>query len=208
MKTLFKSILFVAALLSLAACGNKNQAANDEAAADTENVVAVDTLLANADNYVGQTVTIEGICSHLCKHGGKKAFILGNDQNTMIRCDGTEEMGWAFPAESVHKVLRVTGVVKEQRIGEEEVAAMERQHAEQASRIAAEQGQDVAVEFEQKAAGGCETERKAAGQENIETFAAQMADYRARIAERNAKEGKPYLSFYAIDAKNYEIVEE
>lgn len=207
MKKFFKSLLFIAAIISIASCGNKNQNSNSEEAAD-ENIVSVDSLLANADNFVGKTVTIEGVCSHLCQHGGKKAFILGSDQNTMIRCDGTEEMGWAFPAESVHKVLRIKGVVKEERIGEEQVQAMERQHSEQAARIAAEQNQEAAVEFEQKAAGGCETERKAAGQENIETFAAQMADYRARIAARQAKEGKPYLSFYAIDANNYEIVEE
>lgn len=207
MKKFFKSLLFIAAIISIASCGNKNQNSNSEEAAD-ENIVSVDSLLANADNFVGKTVTIEGVCSHLCQHGGKKAFILGSDQNTMIRCDGTEEMGWAFPAESVHKVLRIKGVVKEERIGEEQVQAMERQHSEQAARIAAEQNQETAVEFEQKAAGGCETERKAAGQENIETFAAQMADYRARIAARQAKEGKPYLSFYAIDANNYEIVEE
>lgn len=208
MKKIFKSLLFIAAVISLTACGNKSQNKAEEAGAADAEVVAVDSLLANADQFVGQTVTIEGVCSHLCAHGGKKAFILGSDQNTMIRCDGTEEMGWAFPAESTHRVLRITGVVKEQRIGEEEVAAMERQHAEAAARVAAEQSPEAAAEFEQKAAGGCETERKAAGQENIETFAAQMADYRARIADRNAKEGKPYLSFYAIDAKSFEILPE
>jgi len=205
MKTILKSILLVAAIFAMASCGNKSQNNAEEAA---ENIVSVDSLLANADKFVGQTVTIEGVCSHLCQHGGKKAFILGSDQNTMIRCDGTEEMGWAFPAESVHHAIRITGVVKEQRIGEEEVAAMERQHAEATAKVASEQSPEAAAEFAQKAAGGCETERKAAGQENIETFAAQMADYRARIAERNAKEGKPYLSFYAIDASSYEIIPE
>ena len=53
---------------------------------------------------------------------------------------------------------------------------------------------------------GCESEKAAQGQSEINTFAARMKDYRNKIAERQAKEGKAYLSFYHIDAESYEIV--
>lgn len=58
------------------------------------------------------------------------------------------------------------------------------------------------------APAGCETERKAAGQAELATFATQMADYRARIAARDSIEGKPYLSTYYIQATSYSVLPE
>lgn len=73
--------------------------------------------------------------------------------------------------------------------------------------VAEQAGQEQADAVAQ-AATGCETERKAQGQGEIETFEAQMADYRTRIAARAEKEGKPYLSSYYIVASAYEILPE
>ena len=33
----------------------------------------------------------------------------------------------------------------------------------------------------------------------------RIADFRRKIAERNAAEGKPYLSFYFVEAQSYEF---
>lgn len=152
-----------------------------------------------------QTVTIEGVVSHLCKHGGRKAFLLGSDENSMIRCDATAEMGNVFPQETIHQPLRVTGVVMESRLDENTIRQLEQDRQGQLERIAEQQGEEEAANY-QNAPTGCETERKVAGQENVETFAAQMADYRRRIAERDSLEGKPYLSTYYIQATAYEIL--
>ncbi len=201
-----KSILFSAVaclgMMLAASCGSKNT--NEVEVAEA---LSVDTIVANPEAFLGDTVTIEGVVSHLCKHGGKKAFVLGADENTMIRCEATPEMGGAFPQESIHKPIRVTGVVVESRIDEETVKQMEAQHAEQVKMVAEQAGQEQADAVAQ-AATGCETERKAQGQGEIETFEAQMADYRARIAARAEKEGKPYLSSYYIVASAYEILPE
>ncbi len=43
-------------------------------------------------------------------------------------------------------------------------------------------------------------------QAELATFAAQMADYRARIAARDSIEGKPYLSTYYIQATSYSVL--
>ena len=198
----FCAIAFIGMALATS-CGNKG--ANEEA--PLAEVLTVDTIVANAEQFAGDTVTIEGVVSHLCKHGGKKAFVLGSDDNTMIRCEATPEMGGAFPQESIHKPIRVTGVVVESRIDENAVRQMEAQHAEQVKMIAEQAGAEQAAAVD-TAATGCETERKAQGQGEIETFAAQMADYRARISARNEAEGKPYLSTYYIVASSYEILPE
>lgn len=191
-----------AALMAIAvtSCGSKN---SSDTAGETS--LTVDTILANPEAFVGQTVTIEGVVSHLCKHGGRKAFLLGSDENTMIRCDATAEMGNVFPQETIHQPLRVTGVVMESRLDEQTIRQLEQDRQGQVERLAEQQGAEEAANY-QNAPTGCETERKAAGQAEVETFAAQMADYRRRIAERDSLEGKPYLSTYYIQANAYEIL--
>lgn len=192
----------IVALFALAATGCSGKSSTETAEAET---ITVDSILANPESYVGQTVTIEGVVSHLCKHGGRKAFLLGSDENSMIRCDATAEMGNVFPQETIHQPLRVTGVVMESRLDESTIRELEQNRQGQLERIAEQEGEAEAANF-QNAPTGCETERKAAGQGEVETFAAQMADYRRRIAERDSLEGKPYLSTYYIQATAYEIL--
>lgn len=200
-KNLFFTVLAAIGMMIATSCGNK--AANN---AETEEVAAisVDSIVANPEAYLGDTITIEGIVSHLCKHGGKKAFVLGSADSVMIRCDATPEMGGAFPQDCIHHPIKVTGVLTESRMTEEDIAQIEAQHAEQVKMVAEQAGAEQA-EAVDKASTGCETERKAQGQGDIDSFQAQMADYRARIAARAEKEGKPYLSSYYIVATSYEI---
>ena len=155
-----------------------------------DKTITVDSLMANAEKLVGDTVTVEGVCSHLCSHGGRKAFIMGAD-STLLRSEAPAEMGGAFSPECVGKTLKVTGVVCEQRIDEEAVKAMEARYAEASK---AEQTHEA-----------CDTEKKAAGQADIATFEGRMADYREKIAKRNEAEGKAYLSFYYLNATSYEV---
>ncbi len=202
-KSIFLSAVAFIGIALATSCTGKSQ---NEAVEETV-TVSVDSVVANPETYLNDTIAIEGVVSHLCAHGGKKAFLLGSDENTMIRCDATPEMGGAFPAECVQKPIKVTGVVVESRLTEEDVKQFEAQHAEQVKMVAEQAGAEEAAAVDQ-AAEGCETERKAQGQGDIDSFAAQIADYRARIAERAEKEGKPYLSSYYIVANSYEILPE
>lgn len=105
----------------------------------------------------------------------------------------------------------------ESRIDEAAVREMEAQRAGQIQRATEAAGEADAANAEaaaqqaealKNALAGCETERKAAGQAELATFAAQMADYRARIAARDSIEGKPYLSTYYIQATSYSVLPE
>lgn len=201
-KVLFASAIAFITLLMATSCGNKTENSIEETVA-----LSVDTVVANPEAFLGDTITIEGVVSHLCKHGGKKAFLLGSNENTMIRCEATPDMGGYFPQETIHKPLSVTGVLVESRLTEDDVKNMEAQQAERVKMIAEQAGEEQAAAVA-NAATGCETERKAQGQGDIDSFAAQMEDYRKRIAERTEKEGKPYLSSYFIVATSYEILPE
>lgn len=177
--------LFIIALLAIVAvaCGKKEAAPVEVAA------LSVDSVMASAPELLGDTIEVEGFCSHLCKHGGTKAFLVGADSTLVLRCQATAEMGGAFAPDCVGQTLTVKGIVRENRIGEAEVAAMEARQA--------------AADSAQQAHEACETEKKAQGQDSIDTFEARMADYRAKIAARQEAEGKDYLSFYYIEALSY-----
>lgn len=164
-----------------------------------EGVLTVDYVLAQADNMVGDTIIIEGVCSHLCAHGGRKAFVAGSADSIIIRCEAFPLMGMPFPQEVVRHPVQVLGILREQRIDEEAVVAMEKAY---------EEAQAQTADNDEEKESGCATERLAQGQRNTVTFADRMADYRAKIAARQEKEGKPYLSYYYLDAINYDVLPE
>ncbi|MCM1504820.1 MAG: hypothetical protein NC127_06470 [Muribaculum sp.] len=203
-----KSILLffaVVATVCLVSCGGSSKASGSEA----EEVagISVDEVMANPESFVGDTIVLEGVVSHLCRQGGRKAFVAGNGDNAIIRCEAYPLMGEPFAKETVHKPIKVKGIFREQRIDEDAILEMEKQNAVRLQNIAIESG-DESAERAASAESGCETERAAQGQADLTTFAERMADYRAKIADREAKEGKAYLSYYYVDALSYDTLEE
>ena len=199
-----KTILFIASMAMLfitTSCGGTKTNTTDSDS-ETVTTLIVDSLLLNPDQYVNHTVTFEGICSHLCKHGGRKAFIVGNADNMLLRCEAFPGMNAPFAAETIHKPLKVTGIFHEERIDEQYLQDLERTEQERAYAINNEGGDVTPGEVQ----SGCDTERAAQGQANLTTLNERIADYRARIAERQAKEGKDYLSLYYLEATGYEIL--
>ena len=61
-----------AMLLAVTACGGKKaeETSGSNAAKETAKISAmqVDDVLAHADTLVGKTVTLEGVCTHICSH--------------------------------------------------------------------------------------------------------------------------------------------
>lgn len=112
-------VVFAAFALMAVACGKKEAAVLEPAR------ICVDSLMANASEYVGDTVTVEGTCAHLCKHGGTKAFLTGADSTMILRCQATAEMGGAFAPDCVGKTLTVRGVVCEVPVAQPEQSACE-----------------------------------------------------------------------------------
>lgn len=190
--------------LAMVSCGGASNSASSEEAAGA---ISVDQLLADAENLVGDTIEIEGVCSHLCRHGGRKAFVVGSADSVLIRCEAFPLMGEPFPKSTIHQPIRVKGVVCEERIDEAAIQNMIRQY-EESQKAAAEKAAEAGEEAPAEVESGCATERAAQGQKNLTAFDDRIADYRAKIAARQEKEGKPYLSFYCLQAISYEILPE
>ena len=121
-------ILAAVALLAMVSCNNKaKENQNQESAATV--ALSVDDILAEGDSLVGKTVTVEGVCTHICKHGGKKLFMMGTDDTKMLRAEACE-LG-SFPAEVVNSLVSVTGTLEEDRIDEATIQRMEEQYKNQ-----------------------------------------------------------------------------
>ncbi len=204
-----KKSIFIAAIavlsMGFASCSS-NSAKTDATEATTEvAAISVDDVLANAEKMVGDTVTIEGVCSHLCRQGGKKAFVAGSADSIMIRCEAYPLMGEPFPKSTIHHPIQVRGILCEERVDEDAIQEMVRIYTQ------AQQPTEDALGTEtpkQNAESGCETERAAKGQKDLVTFEQRIADYRAKIAARQEKEGKSYLSYYYIQAISYDVLPE
>ena len=99
-----KKILFVlaAGLVALTACQKAEQAPI---------VYSVDEVYVQGDSLVGDTIYVEGLCMHLCKHGGKKAFLRSSEEGEFIRANATDFE--AFAGECVNNTVRVRGVLRE-----------------------------------------------------------------------------------------------
>lgn len=195
MKAVKLTIIAAIAAVSLlnVSCGNSNKQEKETQAEETvvSTAMEVDEVLANADSLVNKEVEIEGVCAHICAHGGGKIFLMGSDDTKMIRVEAGE-LG-SFKKECVNSIVNVKGVVVEQRIDEQTVLKMLENAKNQTGEKHGE-GEE----------GGCSTSKKA---NNVQgnTVEEVAADYRAKIAARQEAEGKAYLSTYVIVAKSYEI---
>lgn len=187
-KATFAAAAFAAIVTIATSCGT--------APAQTEEVtiapMQVDDVLAGADTLFGDTLTFEGVCTHICSHGGRKIFLMGSDDTKTIRIE-SGSLG-AFAAECVNRVVTVKAVLREERIDE---AYLQRWEAALAAQNAEQHGDGEE---------GCSTEKKAR-QETANTPEARIADFRAKIAARAEATGKEYLSFAYGEAVEYKIAE-
>ena len=191
MKKLNLLLIALVSVIAFASC-NSNKKTETETET-TQTIVTVDELLANAEQEIDNIVLLEGVCTHICSHGGKKLFLMGDDDSKTIRVEANDDIG-AFKPESVNSIVQVKGTLKEERIDE---AYLTQWEARLAEGVVDEHGED---------GEGCETELKAQGQEDLDSETARIKDFREKIAARNETEGKNYLSFYYIEAVEYTIL--
>lgn len=191
-----KYVVLVVALMAMVnfnSCGNKQQKQHDEASEQLTGAIDVDSLLAAADSLSCQEVTVEGVCTHICKHGGRKIVLMGSDDTQTIRIEAGK-VG-KFDQKCVNSLVKVIGMLVEQRVDE---AYLENWENQLKAATAEKHGDSDAA--------GCSTEKQARG-ETANSPEQRIADFRKKIAARKARDGKEYLSFYYVEANNYEIQE-
>jgi len=138
MKTNKLMMSATASLLLLAGvgCGNRTTKAESTATAAEAAVgeaLQIDDLLAGADSLAGKEVWIEGVCTHACKHGARKIFLMGSDDTQTIRVE-SGKLG-KFDPQCVGSIVRVKGILREQRVDEDYLRSWEEQVRTQAAAI-------------------------------------------------------------------------
>jgi hypothetical protein len=81
-----------------------------------------------AAQNVGKEVEISGMVVHVCKHGGKKMFIVGDDPEKRVKITASEKVS-VFEPELEGSVVLVQGVIEPI---EEEVVPEEEKNSEDA----------------------------------------------------------------------------
>jgi hypothetical protein len=64
---------------------------------------------------IGKTVEIQGMVTHVCKHGGKKMFIMSSDPDVQVKVTVGENIA-AFPVELEGSNVWVKGKVEEMMV--------------------------------------------------------------------------------------------
>lgn len=191
----FNSFLaMVAAALMMVACGNNQNNKAAEEQAEVAQAVMIDQVLAEGEALADQLIEIEGVCTHICSHSASKIFLLGENEGKTIRVEAAE-LG-SFDQKCVNSIVKVKGILHEERIDEAYLQTWEERIANKTEEKHGEGDGE----------GGCDTEKAARG-ETANTSVERIADFRTKIAARKEADGKEYLSFYYVEAKEYEIVE-
>ncbi len=120
MKKFFISLSIIALFIS---CGNNTPKAEESVANETTSIEKPMLTLANFDteagDFVDKEIQIEGIVDHVCKHGGKRIFLV--DDSGDVHVDAEERFDDALTGSDVI----ITGIVKELRIDEAYCLQME-----------------------------------------------------------------------------------
>lgn len=103
---------------------NNTEAENLEAVENTTGipVLSLADFDVSAADWVDKEVQVVGIVDHVCKHGGKKLFLVNDDGEVHVE---SEER---FDDEMVGDEIKVTGIVKEFKIDEAYCLQKEEDH--------------------------------------------------------------------------------
>ncbi|HAN76978.1 MAG TPA: hypothetical protein DCQ31_03995 [Bacteroidales bacterium] len=182
-----KNLFIVVAVVAASFLFSCKQAENTEA-----KVLTIEELFANADEFVGKDVQITGTVDHVCKHGGRKMFLLGETEDARIKITSAEDM-LPFAQEWVGSDVEVVGTLEVLNIDEAYLTEWEAEL--EADTLAAESTDTAVVAATEGTEHKEHTEKGASA--DMGTHNPQMDQiiaYRQQLKD----EGKEKLSFYSI----------
>jgi len=197
MTTRILSLLFF--LILAASCGQQSNKTPDPGKVKTSEVT-VEELLADASSFVEKPVSIKGRVVHVCRHGGQRLFIVGEDGEDRFRITVGENIP-EFNVELEGSKIEVKGIVKELIIDETYLAEWESEISEGSKHNRGE-GHEGFVGYGDEHAeapgleGGTETQ--------IASQLQRIQDVRDEIAGS----GMDHLSDYWIETIEFKVITE
>jgi cytochrome c-type biogenesis protein CcmE len=130
MKTI-PSFLITLLLIIFSCSGPANQGSAGSGSVESASpeMLLVDEILENSDNYTDQKVRVEGMVSHVCKHSGKRLHLTSKSTGKMIRVEAADGIN-QFERELEGSDIIVEGVFHMQVIDEDYLAKWENEGLE------------------------------------------------------------------------------
>ncbi len=174
-------LLFVGLMLAFACNQGPKETAN-ETTVDTV-LLTVANFDSDASAYIDQPVWIEGTAYHICKHGGKRMFIVDGNDSVMVEITLGPDIVM-FDEALVGSHVKILGLLKEERIDEKYLNEWE------AEVLAPEEDHEAGLHEGTK---GHEDQPEEAKLE-------QINDLREQLKES----GSDHLSFFSVEAISFE----
>jgi hypothetical protein len=159
------------------ACKKENVANKPQE--NTIKTLTFDELYSNTLDMPKGKVAVEGLCVHVCKHSGKKIFIVGADPNSKLQIYAGEGLA-GFPPDLEGSKVRVVGVLEEEKIDMKAALDMENELLADEKKEDKPTGGSCVVEDEMK----------------------QIKDLKAKIQ----KSPKGYFSLYSMTSAEYKKI--
>lgn len=109
MTTRIALLFILTALLS----GCSNQEAREEASAAQK--MDVEQLMGEPSAHLDQTITVEGLVTHICQHGGKRLHLSKPGSDLIVRVRTGKDMA-PFDRELEGSTVQITGTFVEERL--------------------------------------------------------------------------------------------
>ncbi len=147
-----------------------------------------------AINLVNKRIEITAMISHVCEHGGKKMFLVSEENEESIKVVLGENMA-SFKTDLVGNTVKIIGIVDELRIDEAYLVEWENEIQAEVEKEKTEAKSNVSGHTP----GSKDEEADLGDHKDAKD---SIADFRKQIAES----GTDHLSFYSIICESYEVI--
>lgn len=110
MKKLFGIILIAALIVACGDSENKDKKENAKAKTEVVADLSFDNFVDTAGDYINKEIKLVGSVVHVCKHSGKKMFIVGTDPDIRLKITAGDKIS-KFPMELLGSDIEVQGVL-------------------------------------------------------------------------------------------------
>ena len=171
--------------------------------------ITVADFLADTSPLVEHSVSVKGTVVHVCRHGGQRLFIVGEDSEEQIRITTGEDIA-EFEVALEGSQIQVLGVIKELIIDDTYLAEWETEVMANATEHNRGEGHEGGVgHMEHAGTGEQNADAANEGAEEMETEAQKEATLKQiqSIRDEIAASSEDHISDYWIETVSFEVLD-
>lgn len=179
---ILRTIILTGLLMSFLGCSNTQNKTN---ISGNINAITVDKLMNDESFSNNQDIAITGTVTHVCRHGGQRMFIIGDDPEKRLKITTGPKIS-EFQIDLEGREVEIKGKIEIQRIDEQYLN-----------------------EWEEKVLGSEELQHDEETGIHDGDHSSNLQDELDKInryREQISASGKNHLSFYSIVCENYEVL--